>query len=30
MADLRILRANGCWEKLWQLDFEKNRLQSAA
>jgi hypothetical protein len=30
MADLRTLRANDCWKKLWQPNFEGNRLQCAA
>jgi hypothetical protein len=30
MADLRTIRANGCWEKLWQQNFEREELRYAA
>ena len=30
MADLRIVRANGCWEQLWQQHSEHSDLRSAA
>jgi hypothetical protein len=30
MADLRTIRANGCWEKLWQQNSETKGLQCAA
>jgi hypothetical protein len=30
MADLRTVRINGSWEKLWQQDFEGKWLQTAA
>lgn len=30
MADLRVLRANGCWERLWQANSEGSRLKCAA
>jgi hypothetical protein len=30
MADLRVLRANGCWEKLWQQENKAQVLKVAA
>lgn len=30
MADLRILRANNCWNLLWQQTLKSNPIQSAA
>ena len=30
MADLRTVRANGCWEQLWQQNSDHNGLQWVA
>lgn len=30
MADLRVVRANGCWNRLWQKNLEKELMKCAA